>query len=335
MKKILVLTVVFLFLAAGRSWACWGFRPMGMGGTFVAVADDANCAYWNRAGAAQLENFSDGENQIIYTGSIYNQNGFFSRKERSGNAYYDSINYVQKLDKDSGWTFAGSWSGGAQLMLSPGYAIRIPNLGIDWLKNQSVGIGYFFWNYESYTNYQGNQIRVNGMFHQIHLDWLWRVMKNFSVGVHIERFWQFAGNVNSPDVPSLNESATFGPDKMNFRPSLAWWVSPDWIVNAGIYDLFNCGGGPHFSAGTEYRLGQWAIRGGLYNFGGSTGSNGLITFGCGYQFSEDLEIGYWGGIWEKAADIDKWWHNVGVSWKWGGVPQAPATSKKPAVTKRK
>jgi hypothetical protein len=34
-----------------------GPRAMGMGGAFVAVADDASAAYWNVAGLAQLSSY--------------------------------------------------------------------------------------------------------------------------------------------------------------------------------------------------------------------------------------------------------------------------------------
>ena len=35
-----------------------GARPLGMGGAFVAVANDGNAGYWNPAGLSQLQNIS-------------------------------------------------------------------------------------------------------------------------------------------------------------------------------------------------------------------------------------------------------------------------------------
>ncbi len=49
--KVLAALVLTLFLF-NSSLALYGTRPMGMGGAFTAVADDANAAYWNPAGFA-------------------------------------------------------------------------------------------------------------------------------------------------------------------------------------------------------------------------------------------------------------------------------------------
>ena len=330
MNKIKIFLVIgWVFILDGYSWACWGFRPMAMGGTFVAVADDGNCAYWNRAGAAMLDNFRDGESELVITSNVYNSNGLFSRKERLGNTYYDSMNFAQRLGKDWGWTNAMVWNGGTSFVLSPGLAFRLPDFfGV--LKNQAIGIGYYLWNIESYDG----QKRVNTLLHQIHLDWLWRVTKEFSVGIHGENFMRLGGTSWSPDDPNYHGTVTAtGPEKVNFRPSIAWWITPKWILNAGIYDLFNMSGvGPHYSIGTEYWLTDWfALRAGLYNFGGGgaglnsdlvdaapqtqTGSNGLYTFGFGWKIFPGLEFGYWGGFWEKATALDQWTHNIGIAWK--------------------
>src|SRR3954466_12768924 len=58
MKVIERLVVVVLMLAAmiaparAQSFEAVGTRAAGMGGAFVAVADDASAAYWNPAGFA-------------------------------------------------------------------------------------------------------------------------------------------------------------------------------------------------------------------------------------------------------------------------------------------
>lgn len=50
-KKLLTVLVLFAF-SAQSALALFGTRPMGMGGAFTAVADDASAAYWNPAGLA-------------------------------------------------------------------------------------------------------------------------------------------------------------------------------------------------------------------------------------------------------------------------------------------
>lgn len=309
----LILAALFALLWTSPVLACWGFRPMGMGGTFVAVADDANAAYWNRAGFGQLAGFRDGESQIIYTGSVYTSSGFFSRKGRVGNPYYDSINYANKLDDSMGWGLAAAYNGGTSFDFSPGFGFRLPDFGIDLLKNQSLGIGYFLWRQETVGQMGGSTVDFDVTHQQIHLDYLWRPVKEFSFGVHIEKFWEFAYNITIPST-GQSQSGSFGIlDHANIRPSIAWWITPDWIFNAGAYDLLNGSGiGPFFSLGSEYKWNNMAFRGGLYNLGGSV-NMGLITLGYSYWLNQGFEIGSWVGIPTANAAPDKWMVNLGIA----------------------
>jgi hypothetical protein len=50
-RKILVSALILAFLF-DHCYALFGTRPMGMGGAFTAVSDDANAPYWNPAGLA-------------------------------------------------------------------------------------------------------------------------------------------------------------------------------------------------------------------------------------------------------------------------------------------
>lgn len=52
MKTKIILAVFLLSVTVSTSFAFYGARPMGMGGAFTAIADDANAAYWNPAGFA-------------------------------------------------------------------------------------------------------------------------------------------------------------------------------------------------------------------------------------------------------------------------------------------
>lgn len=287
---------------------------MGMGGTFVAVADDANAAYWNRGGFAQLKDFQDGQSQFVFTTSVYNPGGFFSRQGRAGNTYYDSLNYAQKINDWFGWGIALAYNGGASFDLSPGLGFRLPDFGVDLLKNQSLGLGYFLWRQEVIGSTGTSLVDVDITHQQIHLDYLWRPTDNFSFGVHIERFWEFSTNVTIPSTGQSQNTSSGILDHANVRPSIAWWVNPDWIINAGVYDLFASGGGPFFAFGSEYKWSKMAFRGGLYNFGGSN-SSGLITAGYSYYLDRDWEIGSWLGISTADASPNYWVFNLGVAGK--------------------
>jgi hypothetical protein len=69
-----------------------GARPLGMGGAFAAVADDAFSAYWNPAGVAELDGFEFGT--MYATMSLDRTFGF--------------ANYAHGFD--GGWGIAVSWT---------------------------------------------------------------------------------------------------------------------------------------------------------------------------------------------------------------------------------
>jgi len=50
--KIISIIISIILLLTSSAQAYWGARPMGMGGAYTALADDANAAYWNPAGFA-------------------------------------------------------------------------------------------------------------------------------------------------------------------------------------------------------------------------------------------------------------------------------------------
>lgn len=321
-KSFFVLFVVLMMtmMLFQTVFACWGFRPMGMAG-FTAVADDANCAYWNRAGVAQLNNWKNGENQIILTTRFLDNDGFFKREARVGNSYYDSVNFAHKVNENFGWTFAGEWSGGGAVALSPSIGFRIP--GTD---NMSLGVGYFYYNCEDYGTPVGTT-RMDTVQHEIHLDYLWKIRPDWSFGVHCENFWLLSGQTTSPDRPGWKEefSNSIG-DGVNFRPSIAWMPDGNLkglIVNASVYDTFRTYGDPYYSAGFEYtpqakeKETFWthsSFRAGIYNY--RPNPDGAVTLGYGYKVNDSLDIGYYSFLWlsaEKFAESSN--HNIGVAYK--------------------
>ncbi len=91
MKKYFLIISTFLFLTscllaqdyAGESMAIGvGARPLGMGGTFAAIADDASTSYWNPAGlvnvsgvevsSVKLTKINDLDTKYTYVNLVYN-----------------------------------------------------------------------------------------------------------------------------------------------------------------------------------------------------------------------------------------------------------------------
>jgi len=317
MIKKYLLFLTCLFVISSPSFACWGFRPMAMGGIFTAVADDANLAYWNRAGAAQLENWRDGEQQLVLTSQAWSPAGYFNTEPRSGNTYYDSINYAQKINQGNGLSLAASWSGGGSYYLSYGRAFSLP-----WFEAMSVGVGYVVYRTEGYGIYQSQLVRLDYLERVIDLDYLWRFHPEWSFGVHIENFWLLSGEYTSPDNSSLQIKVCQGIlQSPNVRPALAW--SPKGklqglVVNAGVYDLLALYGGPYYSGGFEYspqpgqRFYRSSFRAGYYNYKSVT-TPGFMTLGYGYKLNDGWELGYWGAyvIAGNSAGVVN--HNIGLA----------------------
>ncbi|MFC1571664.1 hypothetical protein ACFL31_03845 [Candidatus Margulisiibacteriota bacterium] len=297
--KIFLLMCLLSALLPTSVLACWGYRPMGMGGVFVAVADDANLAYWNRAGAAQLEDWADGEKQLVITSTLWNPNGYFDRTGQLGNTYYDSINFAQKLTDFSGWSLAASWSGGNAYCFSPSVGFKLP-----WFENMSVGIGYFLYRTEQYAYYGDEIVLIDYIDHEIHLDYLWKFHPEWSLGIHIEDFWIIYGRETSPDIPGYEFITRGSPlADYNFRPALAWQPAgrlKGLIANFGIYNALSGAGNSLYSAGFEYKmpphskLNRSTFRMGYYNYQ-SYDNPGMLTLGYSYELNKAWEFGYWGG----------------------------------------
>lgn len=69
-----------------------GARPLGMGGAFSAIADDATAAYWNPAGLVQLKS-----DEITTMHAVLNMD-----------RQLNFVNYAKKLEDGSFWAF--SWT---------------------------------------------------------------------------------------------------------------------------------------------------------------------------------------------------------------------------------
>lgn len=80
--SILVTALILTFLCVGMTFAAFddigiGARPLGMGGAFVAVADDTNAAAHNPAGLGYVESAAAGFTHVrLYSGAVnYNYAG--------------------------------------------------------------------------------------------------------------------------------------------------------------------------------------------------------------------------------------------------------------------
>ena len=98
--------------------AGFGARPLGMGGAFTAVADDANAIFWNAAGLGRLgspspqpsPSWGEGEKGGAADGSQNNLTSMYARLYEGTNEYF--LSYARSLGKAGGigisWAMATS-----------------------------------------------------------------------------------------------------------------------------------------------------------------------------------------------------------------------------------
>jgi len=109
-------TVGFKFLDIGV-----GARPLAMGETFVAIADDATSLFWNPAGIAQVEKFEaiaaytswPADIHLYSGGVVYNMPNFGAVGLSFTNLYSGEMNITSPEFPDGRGTFtAGDWAAG-------------------------------------------------------------------------------------------------------------------------------------------------------------------------------------------------------------------------------
>ena len=93
MRKIgaVLLCLIGCLVSGNSADACYGVRSMGMGGAFIAVADDVNTVYWNPAGLSNVMDRQFGWQRAV--------------KNRESMNYIDVYEVVIPIKK--GWSAIG------------------------------------------------------------------------------------------------------------------------------------------------------------------------------------------------------------------------------------
>jgi long-subunit fatty acid transport protein len=276
---------------------------MAMGGVFSAVADDANAAYWNVAGLAQLEQTSVVVTVQVVGPDAHGSPSIFSQYG-SPNAYFESVNFGMPVSKKLGVGISAEWSGHGSYMLNPGLGYKVTD-------NIMLGLRLSVWNFGEYPIATGVDITGQPVYTKqsgrtrtdLDLDALWNIDEKWSAGVHIESFWTLANDLGPT---GLLESP-------NVRPAVAYRLDDQWLFVGGIYDLLGRST-RYVSLGCEYTTSneKWQMRAGIYNY--DSEGKGMLTGGFGYHYSDDLELGYNLGIWAANARPELWNHNLGMSY---------------------
>jgi len=296
MKSVILGGVVFLSLviaAASNLFACWGARPLSMGGAFIAVSDDVHSIYWNPAGLSKVKKF-----EITYTRWL----------DRRDNVNYDDFvggaislgvctlgaSYTYNQDKFDDYII--NIQGKPHKIEDPRRKDDYVNLGCGAFLNKegtlSVGL-----NIKSFrSTWRATDVSANPPDHVYDSDivylldfgLLWDADPKLAFGI-------LGQNFNEPGI--FDKKMIF-----NLRPGIAWKPVKGLTYVFDLYDVLNNSNG---EAGRNIRIGaeiqadkHVALRLGCYNINNSESK--AYTAGWGLNVN-GWKIDYGFMYWNEAG----------------------------------
>jgi hypothetical protein len=286
MKRFLTL-VVALAIGSMPLWACVGARPLGMGGAFIAVADDADATYWNPAGLA-MQDQKQAKAMLVLSDEInYKSNLAYVaplEDENTKSAWGVNLISYNKFEEGYGMSMQQSMAIGAygrqlndNLAVGASIARHATDWTDDWYGDTTTTSGY------------GLNLGVYGKTNDGQLTW----------GVLVQ-------DLNEPTESGSLDGESFDTWSWtrNVRPGIAIHPKsdPDLVIAADIYNLLGAGDeDPTLCVGAEKTLegGKYAVRTGLYRLGSDD-----PMFAIGGSFLQQPQEGRNGTYAVDAAVLD-------------------------------
>ena len=272
MKKVIGILALFslvMGLIAPPAFACYGVRAMGMGGAFIAVADDVNTVYWNPAGLSNIKATEIGLQHMT--------------NNRDSLNYIDVIEYVTPLKKGvSGIGFHYTNNRDTDYF-GISSDIGFANYKSKWFTlsygtkvtdNFAVGINV------RQVKDSASEEMINGVGQS----------KSYSAsntGIDLGFLgtagkWSYGMLVQDANKPK----ALFGRDEMerNYRPGIAYRPDNKTIIAADVYNAKPTEGSEtEYSIGVEHKLSN-AVRARIGNY------HGAMTYGAGVKIDKNIEL---------------------------------------------
>lgn len=306
-KMVLVVGVVFLLsmVVASNVFACWGARPLSMGGAFVAVADDVHSIYWNPAGLAKVKSVELTYTRWLNLRDEVNYDDFAAGAFPLGKGTL-GIGYTYNQDKLGAYEDVDNW-------LDMEKTDHYVNLGYGISLNDKVSVGlnvnYHSIGYDIEGVIEGVPGSISDsdiIFPGLDLGFLWDINPKFTIGVLLQDF-------NEPEYELFGEKGKY---ISNLRPGIAWKPTDKITVALDMYDALNNSKG---QVGGDLRIGTeaWvtenlAIRAGAYHF--NNDDVRAYTAGLGFRVNKakGLRIDYGLMYWDAA---DEFQHMLAVGYK--------------------
>lgn len=232
MKKLILLLIMVLALQAVPAQACAGARPLGMGGAFIALADDINALYWNPAGLVQLESFT-----VSYSRNLI-------RRDEVSLDDYVALGAPWELGQIRGATGL-SYTRHSLLNLER-YLTHYLNLGmgVELAPGFSSGVNLRYMYFEQQD--PCGQVYAHGHSWQCDLGFHLKTFHPLQLGLLVQ-------NINRPEIKS-DDPVTNGIIPINLRPGAALHLSPRSVITLDVYNILGKENieGPHINLGWEH-----------------------------------------------------------------------------------
>jgi len=295
MKRLISSGAVLLSLVIGTAsnlFACWGTRPLSMGGAFVAVSDDVHSIYWNPAGLSKVKNFEltytrwlDRRDEVNYDdfaagaislGACTLGASFTYNKDKPNDIINLNGDLYRRREEEDGYVNLGC---GASL----GKAVSL-GFNVKFLKTVFSGT-------DAKT---GNTSPRSDSTYLLDFGLLWDASPKLAVGV-------LGQNFNEPKMFD-------GKYVFNLRPGIAWKPTPEVTFAFDLYNLLDYTD-PDGKSDRNIRIGMeaWASKNLAFRLGcysyyiNRRNDNGpeAYTAGMGWKIARwkvDYGLMYWTNV---------------------------------------
>jgi hypothetical protein len=283
-RAVFVVCVVLAVAAmSAPAPACVGARALGMGGAFVAVADDTSATYWNPAALPYLPEKS-ATYMHVFNENINYQNYFayvqtLDDKSAVGLSYltYQLIPAISMYDSSISWGETWYWL----------------SYGVEVAEGTALGVNLKFIEDNLEVVESGVELPISADTDMgLDVGVFSHVGDNVTLGLLIQ-------NANEPDT-QINgvTAATWG---RNWRPGAAVKLEDGVTIATEVYDAFNDmdARGVRFGIEKKFAEERFALRAGRYAGGGIS----ALTLGAGIWGEQGwtLDVAYLTG------DLDNTW----------------------------
>jgi hypothetical protein len=271
MKKVLAILISIGVIGVSNAYALfnstyWGVRPLGMGGAFTAVADDANAPLYNVAGTAQLEKAEVvAMSAKLFTGL----DGFDMGTNYIGAVYPISKEYGSV---SLAWSHFGDTGIRSEDLVNIGYARTLNDLNIWEKMDLSVGIALKYIRQEvnfGHSASGGGRESKSGTTMDI------GILARFENGIRVGFSSKYmtrpdVGYFGEDKVPAMNViGAAYYREELPIVRIPKFTIAADYEMRSGDDDLLKIGMESKVIDGTlALRIGGWKEQ---------------INFGTGYE----------------------------------------------------